>query len=187
MLPSGNDLLISRRHLLGIGAGALVSLSPITTLAATRGVPHRSVFLRDMRTSESLDVVYWEGGRYIPESLRRINHILRDHRTGETAPMKVRLLDLLYTLHKRLGTSTPISVVSGYRSPQTNALLRRQKRGVAKNSFHIAGMAVDIKIPGYSTEQIAGLAKNLKGGGVGYYPRSGFVHVDVGPVRSWRG
>lgn len=177
----------SRRDLLGMGAGALISMCPISAMAGTVRGAHRSVTLRNVRTDEALKLVYWEGGRYVPESLREINHILRDFRTGETAPIKVRLVDLLYAMQRRIGTSKAINIVSGYRSPETNAMLRRSRRGVAKNSYHISGMAVDIKIPGYTTSQVAGLANSLNVGGVGYYPRSGFVHVDVGPVRSWRG
>lgn len=178
---------LSRREVLGIGVGALICMCPVAAMAGTVRGAHRTVALRNLRTDEALNLVYWEGGRYVPESLREINHILRDFRTGETAPIKVRLVDLLYAMQRRIGTSKAINIVSGYRSPETNAMLRRRKRGVAKNSYHITGMAVDIKIPGYTTSQVAGLAKSLNVGGVGYYPRSGFVHVDVGPVRSWRG
>jgi uncharacterized protein YcbK (DUF882 family) len=114
-----------------------------------------------------------------------INHILRDHRTGEIKPIDPDLLDLLHALRTRLGTQRPFHVISGYRSPCTNEQLRSRSRGVARKSMHLFGKAVDIRIPGHDLADLRQAALAEQAGGVGYYPRPGFVHVDVGRVRFW--
>jgi uncharacterized protein YcbK (DUF882 family) len=136
-------------------------------------------------TGESLETCYFKSGRYDPNALRAINHILRDHRSGEAGPIDERLLDLLHALSRRCEHPRPFHVISGYRSPATNAALHRCNRGVAAQSLHVYGKAIDIRLPGIQTCELKGIALSLAAGGVGYYPTSDFVHVDIGRVRSW--
>ena len=124
-------------------------------------------------------------GEYLSEALEHINYIFRDRRTQEIHSIDTGLLDLLYTLKRHLKTDAPFGLVCGYRSPKTNAMLRKKSKAVAKKSFHLRGQAVDIRVPGVKTASLRKAAMAIKGGGVGYYPRSRFVHVDVGPVRYW--
>jgi uncharacterized protein YcbK (DUF882 family) len=121
----------------------------------------------------------------LKESLREINHLLRDHRTGDTVQMDRELLDLLYSLQHKVESKKEFQVISGYRSPKTNAMLRSKSSGVAKKSLHMQGKAIDIRLPGTSLKNLRKAAVALKSGGVGYYPNSNFVHVDTGRVRYW--
>jgi len=186
---SQSRLTITRRGLLGVGVGvgaaSLLSFAPLGAFAAIGRMPERAVSFRNRHTQESLNTVYWSGDRYDAEALRRISHLMRDFRTGEVWPIDVRLIDILFVIQRRLDSFQPIEIVSGYRSPETNAMLAETGAGVARNSFHMSGMAVDIRMPGYGTAGIASIAQNLAVGGVGYYPRSDFVHLDVGSVRYW--
>lgn len=134
---------------------------------------------------EKLSVDYWIEGRYQEDALKAVSAIMRDRRSGETTAVAPKLLDLLYVLRHELDTQSPIEVVCGYRSPETNAMLRKKSSAVAKNSYHMRGMAMDLRIRGCSPRQIQKAALSLKAGGVGYYGKAGFVHVDVGPVRRW--
>lgn len=145
----------------------------------------RSLAFFNLHTGERLHTTYWERGAYRREALGEIDWILRDFRTGETQAIDPRLLDLLYALHHRLASRRPFEVISGYRSPATNASLRARTSGVAKHSLHMVGKAVDLRLPGRSLSTLHRAALSLRAGGVGYYPRSDFVHVDVGRVRSW--
>ena len=128
---------------------------------------------------------YWEEGVYIPEAMEEINHVLRDYRTGEAAAMDRELMDLLYAIRTKSGNTKPFRIISGYRSPKTNAMLNKKTSGVAKKSLHMEGKATDINLPGTDLAQLRKIAMHIKGGGVGFYPKSGFVHVDVGRVRYW--
>ena len=165
----------------------LTVFSPGSVLAAISDCrrPERSLSLYNPNTRESLETVYWVDGAYVPGALADINHIMRDRRTGEIKPIDTHLLDLLCCIRTELKTQRPFHVISGYRSPKTNALLRRCGKGAARNSYHLQGKAVDIRLPGYRLSSLRRTACALKEGGVGYYPRSRFVHVDVGPVRYW--
>ena len=145
----------------------------------------RKIAVHNLHTGESLDEVFWEGGRYVDDALSAVNHVLRDFRTGEVHAIDPRLLDLLDTLAKKTEAATPFQVVSGYRSPRTNARLHRESHGVAEHSLHMKGMAIDIRLAGVDLSRLHQAALSLGAGGVGYYPASDFVHVDVGPVRSW--
>lgn len=177
---------LSRRLFLGAGLGAAATLSFTNPLeAAVRAMPERALRLYNIHTGEWLKVVYWADGRYIAKSLSQVNALLRDHRSGETHPMDPRLLDLMAATHRRLGGKGAIHVVSGYRSPATNAVLAAATDGVAQGSLHMSGKAVDIRIPGASTRTVGRAAKSLKGGGVGTYPGSKFVHLDTGRIRYW--
>jgi uncharacterized protein YcbK (DUF882 family) len=149
--------------------------------------PARRLAFYNTHTSEKVDVVYWADGEYVADALNAIDRILRDHRTGEVASMDRDLLDLLYELRAVLDTSEPIHVISGYRSPASNEYLRGRslQSGVAQKSQHMEGNAVDIRIPGRALEAVRAAAVTLKQGGVGFYPDSDFVHVDVAAVRYW--
>jgi uncharacterized protein YcbK (DUF882 family) len=138
-----------------------------------------------LHTGEALDVEYLQHGAHPADALDAIAHVLRDHRTGETHPIDIRLLDLLYDLSLQLETPRPFQVISGYRSPRTNAALADASSGVARGSLHMQGMAIDIAIEGVSTDSVRRAALALGRGGVGHYPNPGFVHVDVGRVRQW--
>jgi uncharacterized protein YcbK (DUF882 family) len=182
------DRRIGRRRFLKLGAFiSLAGITPRRALAVIQNhsSPERSLSFYETHTKESLTTVYRAKGRYLPEALADINHILRDFRTSEIKAIDPCLLDLLYEIGVKLGCQKPFHVISGYRSPETNALLNKRNKGVAKNSLHVHGKAVDVRLPGCSLSVLRDVAMNLKGGGVGYYSRSNFVHIDVGHVRYW--
>jgi len=179
---------LDRRSLLKAGMLAVSGcIFPYTAFGALEEQlpPNRSLSLYSLHTGESLKTFYWSQGKYISEALVDINYILRDHRTREIESIDKRLLDLLYAIGKRLETKDPFKIVSGYRSPSTNTLLRKRSSGVAKGSLHQQGKAVDIRVPGCELSSLRNAAIALKGGGVGYYPSPNFVHIDVGRVRYW--
>lgn len=178
-----------RRRLLKFalaGAAALgtTAISAPTWARAVGGDP-REISLLNMHTGESSRVVYWADGAYQIDGLLELDHLLRDHRRDEVTEMDPRLFDLLYQLSRAAGLGQPYHVVSGYRSPATNDMLRRSGRGVARNSYHIKGQAVDFKVPGVDMRQLRKVAISMRAGGVGYYGRSSFLHMDTGRVRSW--
>jgi uncharacterized protein YcbK (DUF882 family) len=180
-----------RRHFLKMCAGALICSTGLATtpsFAQSRNVAaERSLSFYNLHTSESLRTTYWAEGSYIPESMSDINFLLRDFRDGEIKAIDPNLLDTLHLIMTRLDTSAPIHLISGYRSPSTNAKLHARSSGVAKHSLHMEGMAADIRIPGHDLRDVLKVAMQIQGGGVGYYPRSDFVHVDVGKIRHWIG
>jgi uncharacterized protein YcbK (DUF882 family) len=147
--------------------------------------PERSLDMYNSHTGESLHTVYWANGRYLPSSLRETNYLLRDHHNDEVTDIDPELLDLLYHISTVLEAYEPIQVMSAYRSPATNSMLRLLRRGVAEHSWHTYGKAVDIRLPGTSARVVRQVAVALGGGGVGYYPWSNYVHIDTGPVRYW--
>jgi uncharacterized protein YcbK (DUF882 family) len=175
-----------RRRLLGwsfaAGWGLLVPGMKVATAAAATA---RRLGFYNLHTGESLSSVYWEDGRYLADSLAEIDYVLRDFRTGEVHRIDPALLELVHRLGVVMGSAQPFHVISGYRSPETNAMLARKSGGVAKNSYHVKGMAIDLRLPGRRLEDLRAAALTLAGGGVGYYPRSDFVHMDTGPVRAW--
>lgn len=162
------------------GAPAVASRSP-----AAGPHDHRTLTLDNINTGERLTVTYMEQGRYLPDALAAINRLMRDRRTDEVAPIDPALLDLMCDIRSRLETATPLQIISGYRAPDTNAQMRRSDRAVARKSYHTLGMAADIAVPGCPIPTLRRVAVALGRGGVGDYPRSGFVHVDVGPPRTW--
>lgn len=180
---------ITRRAALGlIGGGAALAATPgfAAAPAVNRGAgAYRAVSLSSSRLGESLSTVYWADGSYIPEALEEISYLLRDWRQNSAMPFDPRAIDVIAALRRKLDLSGPVEVVSGYRSKHTNAMLRRRNRGVARNSYHMRAMAIDLRIQNRSVRQIANAAESLKGGGVGRYSRSNFVHIDSGPLRSW--
>lgn len=147
----------------------------------------RVITLKNRHTDEALEAVYWDKGEYVPDALDAVNHVLRDYRTGEVHPIDPNLLDVLTDLRASLESRSPYQVISGYRSPQTNAMLHERSAEVARKSLHVEGMAIDIYLDDVSLERLRLAALELSRGGVGYYPVSRFVHVDVGPVRHWEG
>jgi uncharacterized protein YcbK (DUF882 family) len=173
----------SRRLFLGFGlvvAGGLVSPSARAALAAPR-----KLSFYHTHTGEALSATYWQNGLYDTRALSELNYILRDFVNGEELPIDRRLLDLLCDLHRQLGSHAPFEIISAYRSPSTNAMLRANSDGVAKNSYHLKAMAIDIRLKDVSLDRLHQVAVAMKEGGVGIYRKSDFVHVDVGPVRYW--
>ena len=180
----------SRRQFLKLGMLVTVAgLSPFPAHAALRDTAARERLLAfyNTHTGESIQTVYWAEGGYIPQALADIDHILRDHRNNEIKDMSPALLDLLYGINGIIEARQPFHIISGYRSPTTNAKLAASSGGVAKHSMHLDGKAIDICVPGHDLIQVRRAAFMLHGGGVGYYPGSDFVHVDVGRVRQWQG
>jgi len=174
---------MSRRHFLrvsALAAGAAVVPSWLLAQPACR-----SLSFVHTHTGERLAVEYWADGRYEPEALREIDHLLRDFPTGDAHPIDRGLLDVLADLRTGLGTRQPFQVISGYRSPATNAALRAAGHGVATHSLHIQGQAIDVRIPGVRLADLRRAAIDERRGGVGYYPDSDFVHVDTGRIRYW--
>jgi uncharacterized protein YcbK (DUF882 family) len=179
---------ISRRGLLRLGAlAAAASCVPCPALALKRTTQkfERSLDFYNVHTGENLRTVYWIQGKYVPLSLRDINYVLRDHHSDQVKPIDPQLLDLLYTIDKIVGLRDSFHVLSAYRSPSTNAWLRTSHPGVAEHSMHLEGKAVDVRFVGRDLQMVRHLAADLQWGGVGYYPWSGFVHLDTGPVRTW--
>lgn len=166
-------------------AAACGIVDPSVALAKATGGAPRGISLKNLHTGQSLDVVYWAEGAYRRDALAALNRVFADWRTGEITKMDPKLFDLLYTLRRRMDSDGPFDLVSGYRSPATNAQLRKKSKGVAKKSLHMSGMAADIYLPDRKLSVLRKAALELKAGGVGYYPKPGFVHVDTGKVRSW--
>jgi uncharacterized protein YcbK (DUF882 family) len=177
--------LPDRRFLLTGGVAAAASAVALPAIAAID--PPRNLSLVNLHTGEQLRCCYWRSGAYLPQALADVARVLRDHRTGEVHPIDPRLLDLLTQLSGRLGAARPFEVISGYRSPKTNAKLHARSSGVATRSLHMDGKAIDVRLPGVPLTRLRDAALALQAGGVGYYPKSNFVHVDVGRVRRWSG
>jgi uncharacterized protein YcbK (DUF882 family) len=184
-----------RRSFLGFGAAAAATaLVPARAFAAappatgTSRPAVRSLSFFNTHTGERLQRDYCIGGEYEPDALSEINHILRDFRADEVRAIDPKLLDLLHELGGTLGVDQPFHIISGYRSPHTNQLLRERggaTTGVASKSLHMVGKAIDLRVPGVKLDHLRAAARSLKLGGVGYYPSSNFVHVDTGRVRYW--
>jgi len=152
----------------------------------TRNSPsHKMLAFHNTHTGDRLNLTYFEQGRYIKDALHEINHLFRDYHDGTVHPIDPALLDQLYDLKHTLEVRKPFHIVSGYRSPATNADLRKHSDGVAKNSLHMEGRAIDIRIEGLDTIRIRNAALAMQRGGVGYYEKSDFVHLDTGSVRTW--
>lgn len=175
-----------RRQFVGLGLSALACTVALPAMAAVpRLKAVKSLAFHNLHTDERLHVDYWRDGKYNPAAFAKINHVLRDHYSGDVHPMNPRLIELLHDLQVKLGHQGTIEVISGYRSPKTNLHLAEMSDGVARRSYHTQGMAIDLRMPGTSLVKIHHTALAMKRGGVGFYPDSQFVHVDVGPVRSW--
>ena len=174
-----------RRRFLGLSIGAGCGLVLLAAKPAAASAGARQLRFYNIHTNETLAATYWENGRYLPDRLNEIDYVLRDFRTGDVHSIDPELLDLLDQLRRVIDYDRPINVISGYRCPATNAMLAARSKKVAKNSYHLRGMAIDIRLPGLPLGQIRQAAISLARGGVGYYPEFQFVHVDTGPVRAW--
>lgn len=182
--------MVSRRGLLGAFAATAVIAAPTYSSAfgLLKGAGDiRRVKMYSGRTGESIDTIYWVEGEYIPEVLKEINYFMRDWRSDETIKIDPRNMDILAAAHRLMDVNEPYMLLSGYRSPATNAMLRSRSRGVARNSLHMKGQAADLRLQSRSVSQMAKAASACASGGVGRYSRSNFVHMDCGPVRSWGG
>lgn len=183
-----SDILLSRRRFIRhLACGTLLTLgSPAIAQAARGKFPsHKSLAFQNTHTGDKLKLTYFEKGRYIQGALREINFVLRDFRTGDVYPIDIELLDQLHDLKLALGVNRPFHIISGYRSPYTNAQLHDQSSGVANNSLHMQGRAIDIRLEGFDTRRIRNAALVMRRGGVGYYAESDFVHLDTGKFRTW--
>ena len=193
MSQGSEDQGLSRRRFLGLGAvAAAAAVIPAEAMASpvarTTGAPERVLSFFHTHTGERLKAAYCCAGDDLPEVLESVNFILRDFRAKELKPFYPKVLDLRLELGGVLHTDQPYHVISGYRSPQTNAMLRTRggsHTGVASSSLHMIGKAIDIRLPGVKLAHLHDAAMSLKLGGVGYYPSSDFVHVDTGRVRYW--
>ncbi len=175
-----------RRRLLALGGVALsTSLLSFPALATLSTPRPRILTLSNLNTGESLKAEFFDGKGYIKDELTRLNHFFRDYRANKMATIDTALFDQLYRLQVLLGTKKPVQLISGYRSVDTNNDLRAHSRGVAKKSYHTKGQAMDFHIDGVALSQVRKAALSMRAGGVGYYPRSNFVHIDTGPVRTW--
>ena len=187
--PTGVD--VSRRKLLGAFAGlATISAAPASAnvFGFLKGAGDvRRLKMYSQRTGEMLDTIYWIEGEYIQEAMDEINWFMRDWRTNDVIDYDNRNIDIIAATHRLLETNEPYMLLSGYRSPKTNAMLRRRSRGVATNSYHMRGMAADLQLRSRTVKHMAKAALACRSGGVGSYRGSNFVHMDCGPVRSWRG
>ncbi len=181
--------LVHRRDILKIGAaGVLAATVPLAVSKESFAVSGHGAWrlnFRNAHTGQTFSGVYRVGDKYLPDAFERLNYVLRDFRTGDIFPMDPRVLDILNIIQSKIGASEPFEILSGYRSPKTNAMLRKASTGVARNSFHMYGQALDIRLPGFRTSELRRIARSLKAGGVGYYPKSDFVHIDTGKVRTW--
>jgi uncharacterized protein YcbK (DUF882 family) len=181
---------ISRRGLLGAFAATLAVAAPTYSNAFgfLRGAGDiRRIRMYSGRTGESVDTIYWLEGDYIKEAVKEINHFMRDWRSGDAVQIDLRTIDIMAASHRLMDVHEPYMLLSGYRSPATNAMLRSQSGGVARNSLHMRGQAADLRLDSRSVSQMARAAASCNAGGVGRYSRSNFVHMDCGPVRSWGG
>ena len=182
-----SNTLLGRRRIIAFGLGAAaLALSPLKgALAALPQSGTRALSLVSTHTNEHISAIYWRDGVYDKGALKDINYVLRDHRTGEIARMDPQLLDLLVELHRRTGSRKAFQIISAYRSPKTNAMLASASGGVAKHSMHMEAKAVDIRLYDVKLADLRDTALGMKAGGVGYYAKSDFVHVDTGRVRRW--
>jgi uncharacterized protein YcbK (DUF882 family) len=182
--------MVSRRGLLGAFAATALIAAPTYSSAfgLLKGAGDiRRIKMYSGRTGESIDTIYWIEGEYIPEVLKEINYFMRDWRSDEKTKIDPRNMDILAAAHRLMDVNEPYMLLSGYRSPATNAMLRSHSRGVAKHSLHMKGQAADLRLQSRSVSQMAKAATACASGGVGRYSRSNFVHMDCGPVRSWGG
>lgn len=189
-MANSNFSGVTRRGLLSAFAATLVIAAPTCSNAfgILKGAGDiRRIRMYSGRSGESLDTIYWVEGEYIPEVMKEINHFMRDVRSGESTGMDERTIDIMAASHRLMDVSEPYTLLSGYRCAATNAMLRSHSKGVARNSLHMKGQAADLRLASRSVTQMAGAAEACNSGGVGRYARSNFVHMDCGPIRTWRG
>jgi uncharacterized protein YcbK (DUF882 family) len=181
-------LTSSRRHFLRHAASLAASgtLPAFSAPARATAAGARGLAMVHTHTREQIDLVYAVDERYVPEALGSLNHFLRDHYTGAISVIDPRVFELLYQVQQALGSGGSFEVISGYRCAATNTLLRETRGGgVAKHSLHMEGRAIDVRLPGVPLAELRDAASSLRGGGVGFYAREQFVHLDTGSVRTW--
>lgn len=174
----------TRRGFLAASAATVAGLA-LPRFGSAQPLAPRVLKFDHTHTGEKLAIEYWKGGTYESESLAAINHLMRDFRTGDEHPIDPALLDLLHDLSEMTETRSPFEIISAYRSPATNAALHSQSDGVARNSLHLQGKAIDIRLADVPLRDLRRAALARRRGGVGYYAGSNFVHVDTGRVRAW--
>jgi len=180
----------TRRGFIGsvLASGIVAAPTYANAFGLLRGAGDiRRVKMYSGRTGESVDTIYWIDGEYIPEALKEITYFMRDWRSGQTKQIDTRTIDIMVAAHHLLDVNEPYTLLSGYRSAETNAMLRRSSSNVARNSLHIQGQAADLRLRSRSVSQMARAASACAAGGVGKYSRSNFVHMDCGPIRNWNG
>ena len=180
---SGN--LNRRNFLIRSSAAALAVTFPTISQSATKQSSEKTLAFLNLHTNETLTCCYWNNGQHDGNALAEINYILRDHRSGEVAPIDTQLLDMLHKLQQLTDSNSPFHIISGYRSAKTNEKLRRTTKGVAKRSLHMQGKAIDVSLPDVKLATFRDAAISLNVGGVGYYTKSGFLHLDTGRPRNW--
>lgn len=169
-----------------LGVPAMAKAADAAAAAAAIAGPNERILrLYNTHTGESVRSLFWAEGQFIPDALQDINRLLRDHRNNKIAPIDPQLLLLLDKVSAQFGSQHVLHVISGYRSPESNAKLHENSSGVAKRSLHLEGKAIDVRIPGKDLAHLRKAAMAVRGGGVGYYPESQFVHLDTGRVRYW--
>jgi uncharacterized protein YcbK (DUF882 family) len=185
---AGSPMSLTRRGLLGAFAATAVAAAPTYSKAAgflRGGGDIRRIKMHNARTGESMESVYWVEGDYVREALAEINFFFRDWRRNEVKPVDNRTIDIIAATHRLVDAREPFLLLSGYRSPATNAMLRRRSSGVAKYSLHLEARAADLRLSSRSVSQVSRAAASCGAGGVGRYSGSNFVHVDCGDVRTW--
>ena len=191
IMPNGaSKMRLNRRGFLGLMLWAgLISYPSKSVLAAIDYLAPKEKFLSlyNPNTKENFDGVYWRNGSYVADALKNLNYLLRDTHTDAIKQIDKDLLDLISSISMKLKPQKPLHVMCGYRTSRTNALLLKRNKSAAKNSYHIKGQAVDIRLPWLRTSELRRAAYELGQGGIGYYPRRRFVNIDVGPVRYWNG
>jgi len=187
-MTSKTDSQFTRRGILGAFAATALVAAPTYSNAAgflRGGGDIRRIRMYSGRTGENIDMIYWVEGEYVREALTEINYFMRDWRQDQATTIDPRTIDIMAASHSLLDANEPYMMLSGYRTPQTNALLRSRSRGVARNSLHMQGKAADLRLSSRSVGQIFSAAKSCNAGGVGRYSRSNFVHMDCGDIRNW--
>lgn len=180
----------SRRGIISAFAATAVTAAPahagvFSFLKGSGNV--RRIKMYSGRTGESIDMIYWVDGRYVKPALKEINHFMRDWRENKSIKIDTRTIDIMAAAHKLMDVDEPYLLLSGYRTPRTNAMLRQGSSRVAKKSLHMQGQAADLRLKSRNVSQMAKAAQACSAGGVGRYYRSNFVHMDCGPIRTWNG
>ena len=175
------------RSISPVGTRTVRFLFTVAILVCSTGASaaSKSIAFVHTHTGESISVEFKRNGVFNLQAIAKLNQFLRDHRNGQAREMDPELFDILHEIQRRAGTDAPFHLISAYRSPETNEMLRRTTNGVAKKSMHTNGRAIDVRLPGVDTELLQRIALELEQGGVGYYQKSDFIHVDTGRVRRW--
>jgi uncharacterized protein YcbK (DUF882 family) len=186
MSESSAPSKLTRRRFVALSAATLISAPAVGRAAAQQRVAERVLSFVHTHTAETLSsVTYFRNGNYVPAALAKLNHLLRDFRTGSAHTVDPALFDILFDLKLLADRDAPYEIISGYRSPATNEMLHNRSKGVATRSLHMEGKAIDIRMTGFSCRKLRDLALGMRRGGVGYYGTSNFIHLDTGRVRSW--